>query len=59
MNIIFESVKIGKVSTKTCFAETVPASYTLPLQKVPDPWKDDLFCVKYVNWKRSYFVFNM
>ena len=34
---ILEPMKTGKVSTKTHVAETVPASYTLPLQMVPDP----------------------
>ena len=37
MNTILEPVKIVKVSTKSHIAKTVPASYTLPLQTVPDP----------------------
>ncbi len=35
---ILEPVKIGKMSTKTYVIKIVPASYTLPLQTVPDPY---------------------
>ena len=36
-NTILELIKIGEMSTKMNVAKTVPASYTLPLQTVPDP----------------------
>ena len=34
---IFEPFQIARVSTKSYAAKMVPASYTLPLQTVPDP----------------------
>ncbi len=37
VNTILVSIKVGKVSTKTHLAKTVPASYTLPIQMVSDP----------------------
>ena len=47
VSTILEPVKIGKVNTKTYVAKTVPASYTLPLQTVPDPLAHvcRVFCV--------------
>ncbi len=44
-NTILKPVKIGQVSTKTYVVKTVPASYTLPLQTVPDPLSLDTLLV--------------
>ena len=65
VNTILEPVKMGKVSTKTYVVKTVPASYTLPLQTVPDPFssfpsqnssgQNFVQCDPYCHYKHSYF----
>ena len=49
---ILEPGKVGKVSTKTYLAKTVPA-YTLPLQTVPDPLTDGTCTLKSCGQLRS------